>query len=60
MTRERIEDGTATGMAPDYALIELLFFAYRDFVADADRLLADDGFGRAHHRVLYFASRRPA
>ena len=59
MTRERIEDGTAAGMAPDYALIELLFFAYRDFVADADRLLADDGFGRAHHRVLYFASRRP-
>ena len=39
--------------------MELLFFAYRDFVADADRLRADDGFGRAHHRVLYFVSRRP-
>ena len=55
MTRERIEECAA----PDFALIELLFFAYRDFVADADRLLADDGFGRAHHRVLYFVSRRP-
>ena len=59
MTRERIEDCEAAG-PPDYALIELLFFAYRDFVADADRLLAEDGFGRAHHRVLYFVSRRPA
>lgn len=45
--------------APRYALIERFFFAYRDFVADADRALAGDGFGRAHHRVLYFAARRP-
>ena len=42
-----------------FDLIELMFFAYRDFVAEADRLLAGDGFGRAHHRVLYFAARRP-
>lgn len=45
--------------APRYELIELMFFAYRDFVEDADRMLAVDGFGRAHHRVLYFAARRP-
>jgi len=44
---------------PMYELIELLFFAYRDFVGDADRLLEAYGFGRAHHRVLYFVSRRP-
>jgi len=44
---------------PMYELIELLFFAYRDFVGDADRLLETFGFGRAHHRVLYFVSRRP-
>jgi len=44
---------------PHYDAIELMFFAYRDFVGDADRLLAGDGFGRAHHRVLYFVSRRP-
>ena len=41
------------------ALIELLFFAYRDFVADADRVLETYGFGRAHHRVLHFVNRRP-
>jgi DNA-binding MarR family transcriptional regulator len=45
--------------APLYELIELLFFAYRDFVGDADRLLEAFGFGRAHHRVLHFVSRHP-
>ncbi|MDX7950703.1 MarR family transcriptional regulator [Lichenihabitans sp. Uapishka_5] len=44
---------------PLYDLIELLFFAYRDFVGDADRLLETYGFGRAHHRVLHFVSRQP-
>ena len=47
------------GDEPMYELIELFFFAYRDFVGDADRLLETYGFGRAHHRVLYFVSRRP-
>ena len=45
--------------APFYDLIELFFFAYRDFVGDADRLLETYGFGRAHHRVLHFVSRQP-
>ena len=45
--------------APMFDLIELLFFAYRDFVGDADRLLETMGFGRAHHRVLHFVSRQP-
>src|SRR5258708_4633339 len=45
--------------APMFDLIELLFFAYRDFVGDADRLLETYGFGRAHHRVLHFVNRRP-
>lgn len=45
--------------APMYELIELFFFAYRAFVGDADRLLEAYGFGRAHHRVLHFVSRRP-
>jgi DNA-binding MarR family transcriptional regulator len=40
-------------------LTELFFFAYRDFVGDADRLLENYGFGRAHHRVLHFVNRRP-
>lgn len=42
-----------------YDLIELFFFAYRDFVGDADRLLEVYGFGRAHHRVLHFVNRHP-
>ena len=45
--------------APAYELIELFFFAYRDFVSDPDRLLDELGFGRAHHRVLHFVARRP-
>jgi DNA-binding MarR family transcriptional regulator len=45
--------------APMYDLIELFFFAYRDFVGDADRMLETYGFGRAHHRVLHFVSRAP-
>lgn len=44
---------------PMFDLIELFFFAYRDFVADADHLLEDYGLGRAHHRVLHFVNRRP-
>src|ERR671916_771401 len=44
---------------PAYDLIELFFFAYRDFVSDPDRILADFGFGRAHHRVLHFVDRQP-
>jgi DNA-binding MarR family transcriptional regulator len=45
--------------APAFDLIELLFFAYRDFVGDADEILAKFGFGRAHHRVLHFVNRNP-
>jgi DNA-binding MarR family transcriptional regulator len=44
---------------PMFDLIELLFFAYRDFVGDPDRLLESIGFGRAHHRVLHFVNRHP-
>lgn len=40
-------------------LVELLFFAYRDFVSDPDDILQRFGFGRAHHRVLHFVNRHP-
>lgn len=46
--------------APDARLItviELLFFAYRDFTRDADAVLGKFGLGRAHHRVLHFVDR---
>lgn len=48
-----LEDGV------DFAIIEHLFFAYRDFTADPDAILERYGFGRAHHRVLHFVNRRP-
>jgi len=51
-------DSTAPDAPPMFDLIELLFFAYRDFVGDADRLLESFGFGRAHHRVLHFVNRQ--
>lgn len=44
---------------PQLSNIELLFFAYRDFTADPDRILQRFGFGRAHHRALYFVNRQP-
>lgn len=40
-------------------IMGLFFFAYRDFTGDADALLERQGFGRAHHRVLYFVNLRP-
>jgi DNA-binding MarR family transcriptional regulator len=39
--------------------IELLFFAYRDFTSDPDEILAERGYGRAHHRAIHFIKRRP-
>jgi DNA-binding MarR family transcriptional regulator len=39
--------------------IELLFYAYRDFTAEPDAMLARYGFGRAHHRVIHFVGRHP-
>ena len=48
-----------TAAEPVWDIIELLFFAYRDFVGDADEVLLKLGFGRAHHRVLHFVNRNP-
>ena len=39
--------------------IEAMFFAYRGFTADPDRILAKRGFGRAHHRAVHFIHRAP-
>jgi DNA-binding MarR family transcriptional regulator len=47
------------GDQPKITFIELLFFAYRDFVSDPDAALLSYGFGRAHHRVVHFVSRHP-
>ena len=58
----RAGDGRSSAAAPAglrWDFIELLFFAYRDFVGDADHELEAFGFGRAHHRVLHFVYRYP-
>ncbi len=39
--------------------IEAMFFAYRGFTADPDRILAEKGYGRAHHRAIHFINRAP-
>jgi DNA-binding MarR family transcriptional regulator len=38
---------------------ELLFFAFRNLTAEPDRVLAERGLSRVHHRVLYFVRRNP-
>ncbi len=46
--------------SPDLVqLVELFFFAYRDFTGEADAVLAEFDLGRAHHRVLHFVNRKP-
>jgi DNA-binding MarR family transcriptional regulator len=36
-----------------------MFFAYRGFTADPDRILAGMAYGRAHHRAIHFINRAP-
>lgn len=53
---------SSASRAPQHALVEmveLLFFAYRDFTGEPDAILQEMGFGRAHHRVLHFVNRNP-
>ena len=39
--------------------IEAMFFAYKGFTADPDRILEQYGYGRAHHRAIHFIHRSP-
>lgn len=39
--------------------LELFFFAYREFTAHPDEVLAERGLQRVHHRILYFVGRSP-
>jgi DNA-binding MarR family transcriptional regulator len=56
---QKPDSSAAPGGEPRWDIIELLFFAYRDFVGDADHVLEAFGFGRAHHRVMHFVCRYP-
>ncbi len=53
------EAGRLAGEERVVALMELLFFAYRDFISDPDAMLEEIGFGRAHHRIIHFIGRHP-
>jgi len=56
------ESGNALLFLTDEQLrkgIEAMFFAYRGFTADPDRILADLAYGRAHHRAIHFIHRSP-
>lgn len=57
--RDKVREASAFADSDPRAFLELLFFAYRDFTGIADAILEDYGFGRAHHRVIYFTGRRP-
>lgn len=39
--------------------IEAMFFAYRGFTSDPDRILDGMDYGRAHHRAVHFINRSP-
>jgi hypothetical protein len=55
----RVAEPLTAEERPEIAFIELLFFAYRDFISDPDAALLSYGFGRAHHRVIHFVNRHP-
>lgn len=55
----RPPEAAAEGETALVELVELLFFAYRDFTSDPDTILAEFHFGRAHHRILHFVDRHP-
>ena len=38
---------------------EAMFFAYRGFTADPDKILEQFGYGRAHHRAIHFIQVSP-
>lgn len=64
MTDVYSKDKSANPLNPDALseeslrqAIEMLFFAYRDFTSGPDEILTEYGFGRAHHRAIYFVGR---
>lgn len=62
MTENRPGSGDALLYLTDDQLrkgIEAMFFAYRGFTADPDKILDEQGYGRAHHRAIHFINRTP-
>ncbi len=62
MTEKRVQGQESLLFLTDAQLrrgIEAMFFAYRGFTADPDRILVEYGYGRAHHRAIHFINRWP-
>ncbi|MBB4121497.1 MarR family winged helix-turn-helix transcriptional regulator [Martelella radicis] len=59
MRSDNLADPVRDDGQAEFEIVELLFFAYRDFISDPDAILQDIGFGRAHHRVVHFVGSRP-
>ncbi len=57
--KQLVPDSVGTKQLNQMHLIDLFFFSYRDFTAEADRKLMHMDYGRAHHRTLYFINRKP-
>ena len=60
--KTRVSQGESLLFLTDEQLrkgIEAMFFAYRGFTADPDRILEQYGYGRAHHRAVHFINRSP-
>ena len=48
-----------SGEQPLNEALALMHFGFRKMIEEPDRLLSKRGFGRVHHRVLFFVARRP-
>jgi DNA-binding MarR family transcriptional regulator len=62
LTQQGLQGGEGLLFLTDEQLrkgIEAMFFAYRGFTADPDRILATKAYGRAHHRAIHFIHRSP-
>lgn len=61
MADDRIDSDTLLFLTDEQLrrAIEAMFFAYRAFTADPDRILSDMNYGRAHHRAIHFIQRTP-
>ena len=60
MTAASSQSGNIVYTDDDLRLaMELLFYAYRDFISPPDEILKQYRFGRAHHRVIHFVGRNP-
>lgn len=57
MTEKKQKSAKPAEKADLQEAIELMYFGYRTFTEEPDRLLEKRGLNRSHHRILYFVAR---